>query len=206
MNKTPHISDGNMKLGALPSFSISTEACDLIPGPEAQGCKAHCYAKKLERIYPSARARYKTNFADSQLPTFVSTMNTEIKAHKKLQKIGIMRVHVAGDFYSQKYVDDWMEIARANPNVSFYAYTKAFNLDFSARPDNFVMKLSDDKNLWPNEHSRFDGVARVYEPDQPCPKGFVPCGSQRVKGMTCAQCRLCTGKLGRKANVGFKRH
>ena len=200
------ISPGNTKMGALPSFSISTQSCDLIPGPDEQGCKKHCYAKRHIEIYPSAKKRYVINYEISKTPEFEMLINMEITACKPLKKIGILRVHVAGDFYSQDYVDKWIRIAKTHPTISFYAYTKAYNFDFSARPDNLVMKLSDDKDLWPAEQSKFDGVARVYEPDQPCPKGFVPCGSQRVKGMTCAQCKMCTGKLGRKANVGFKRH
>ena len=36
-----------------------------------------------------------------------------------------MRPHVAGDFFTQKYFDAWMEVARRNPNRIFYAYTKA---------------------------------------------------------------------------------
>lgn len=35
------------------------------------------------------------------------------------------RAHVSGDFFSQKYFDAWMEVARRNPNRLFYAYTKA---------------------------------------------------------------------------------
>ena len=194
-----------MKVGELPSFSIATRSCDLIPGPEEQGCKTHCYAKKIERIYPSARRRYETNFTDSQLPTFVSVMNAEIKAHKKLQKTGVMRIHVAGDFYSNEYLQKWFAIANLNPNILFYGYTKSYNLDWSGRPVNLVMKLSDDKDLWKTHQGKFDGVARVYEPDDPCPPGFVPCGAQRCAGMTCARCRLCTDKK-HKANVGFKRH
>ena len=200
------ISPGNTKMGALPSFSISTQSCDLIPGPDEQGCKKHCYAKRHIEIYPSAKASYIRNFEASKLGDFVVLMNLEIQSNRPLKKIGILRIHVAGDFYNQEYVDKWIMIAKCNPNISFYAYTKAYHLDFSARPDNLVMKLSDDKDLWPSEQGKFDGVARVYEPTAQCPKGFVPCGSQRVAGMTCAQCKMCTGKLGRKANVGFKRH
>ena len=200
------ISPGNSKMGALPSFSISTLSCDMIPGPDEQGCKKHCYAKRHIEIYPAAKASYLRNFECSKQPEFEALMNIEIQTSKVVKKIGILRIHVAGDFYSQDYIDKWIRIAKANPTISFYAYTKAYTLDFSARPDNFVMKLSDDKDIWRPYQSRFDGVARVYEPDAPCPAGFVACGAQRVAGMTCAKCRLCTGKLGRKANVGFKRH
>jgi hypothetical protein len=38
---------------------------------------------------------------------------------------GVVRVHVAGDFFSQAYLDAWLAVARARPRTRFYAYTKA---------------------------------------------------------------------------------
>lgn len=35
-----------------------------------------------------------------------------------------VRVHDAGDFFSDEYLEAWIEIARATPDVLFYAYTK----------------------------------------------------------------------------------
>jgi len=35
------------------------------------------------------------------------------------------RPHVAGDFFTQKYFDAWMDVARRQPNRLFYSYTKA---------------------------------------------------------------------------------
>ena len=197
------ISPGNTKMGALPSFSISTASCDLIPGPDEQGCKKHCYAKRHIEIYPSAKKSYARNYVATQTDLFSAEMDLEIKTNKTVQKAGIIRWHVAGDFYDQNYLNRVFEICKLNPNILFYGYTKAYNLDWTLRPANLIMRLSDDKGIWGAHYGKFDAVATVYDPNQPCPKGFIPCGSQRVPGMTCAQCRLCAG---RKGNVGFKRH
>jgi len=38
---------------------------------------------------------------------------------------GIVRIHVAGDFFSQQYLDAWYIVALRNPKTLFYAYTKS---------------------------------------------------------------------------------
>ena len=38
---------------------------------------------------------------------------------------GIVRIHVAGDFFSQQYLDAWYIVALRNPKILFYAYTKS---------------------------------------------------------------------------------
>lgn len=42
-------------------------------------------------------------------------------------KATTIRIHVSGDFFNQAYFDAWMIVARFNPNVHFYAYTKSVN-------------------------------------------------------------------------------
>ena len=38
---------------------------------------------------------------------------------------GIVRIHVAGDFFSREYMQAWYTVAMLNPSVLFYAYTKS---------------------------------------------------------------------------------
>ena len=38
---------------------------------------------------------------------------------------GIVRIHVAGDFFNSEYLWAWWLTAQANPNTLFYAYTKS---------------------------------------------------------------------------------
>ena len=36
-----------------------------------------------------------------------------------------VRIHASGDFFNQSYFDMWIEIAKENPTVEFWAYTKS---------------------------------------------------------------------------------
>ena len=38
---------------------------------------------------------------------------------------GIVRIHVAGDFFNQEYMHAWYTVALRNPRTLFYAYTKS---------------------------------------------------------------------------------
>jgi hypothetical protein len=58
---------------------------------------------------------------------------------------GIVRIHVAGDFFNQNYLRAWIELAKENPDVLFYAYTKSLKywLDIvNDIPYNMVMTAS----------------------------------------------------------------
>ena len=44
-----------------------------------------------------------------------------------------VRIHDAGDFFSEQYVRDWLEIAERSPDVLFYAYTKEVTMFRSIR-------------------------------------------------------------------------
>jgi hypothetical protein len=36
-----------------------------------------------------------------------------------------VRIHTGGDFFSQRYFDAWIEVARQRPETTFYFYTKS---------------------------------------------------------------------------------
>ena len=40
------------------------------------------------------------------------------------KNLGVCRIHVAGDFFNQRYFDAWLQVAKHNPHRLFYAYTK----------------------------------------------------------------------------------
>jgi len=42
-----------------------------------------------------------------------------------LEGIEKFRIHTSGDFFSQKYFDTWLLVAKKLPNITFYAYTKS---------------------------------------------------------------------------------
>ena len=59
--------------------------------------------------------------------------------------LGICRIHVAGDFFRQKYFNAWIIVAKANPDKLFYAYTKSLVYWLRMRdeiPSNLVLTAS----------------------------------------------------------------
>jgi hypothetical protein len=58
---------------------------------------------------------------------------------------GILRIHVAGDFFSSGYMSAWINIAIKYPNTIFYAYTKSLMYWLHHRdtmPSNFRLTAS----------------------------------------------------------------
>ena len=60
------------------------------------------------------------------------------------KRVDILRVHDSGDYYSDKYIDKWVEIAKALPHVRFYSYTKSIPLFLNrAMPSNYDIIYSE---------------------------------------------------------------
>jgi hypothetical protein len=60
---------------------------------------------------------------------------------------GIVRIHVAGDFFNRDYMFAWYNIAMLNPDKLFYAYTKSIRYWIDLQEewpilDNFVLTAS----------------------------------------------------------------
>ena len=193
------ISKGNKKTG-IPSFSIHNTVCKNIRGCQAQDCFKYCYANKAIRMYPQTRALYARNLDATFKDNFVSLMNEELQDYP----IRYFRIHVCGEFYSQDYLNKWFQIATKNPEITFFTYTKNIDLDFSLRPDNMVIHLSNDNNLkeFSDNKDRFDGMTTIKEKGEDTPKEFTGCLNQ-TQGFTCARCKLCTKK---DTNVCFIKH
>lgn len=90
--------------------------------PGAQACIVGCYAKAGMYVMPSVKKSQEQRLELSQgdQRAFVKTISDEIKR----RKIKTLRIHDAGDFYSLKYLQAWIEIMQACPETHFYAYTK----------------------------------------------------------------------------------
>ena len=115
------LSDGNTKLKK--SGIVSFNLIPITHCPLAGSCKAFCYATVGQQAFASGVKRRAAAFKATLSPTFVQDMHSEIQRWKK--KIKAIRVHDSGDFYSMQYLLNWLEIARLNPAVKFYAYSKS---------------------------------------------------------------------------------
>ena len=79
-----------------------------------------CYAVSSEAMYKDVNSLRNRNWELSKSKDFVSIISNELKK----EKINSLRIHSSGDFYSPEYMKSWIEIARNNPNVHFWGYTK----------------------------------------------------------------------------------
>jgi len=61
---------------------------------------------------------------------------------------GIIRIHVAGDFFNVRYFMAWLKVIANNPHILFYCYTKSLPYWIQCREEveslpNFVLTASD---------------------------------------------------------------
>lgn len=103
-----------------------------------------CFSASQEALFPNVREARWNNFeALKPFGADYSAMADFIGAN--LPKEKIVRIHVAGDFYSQAYFDAWLEVAKRNPAKVFYAYTKSLNFWIQRKaeiPANFKLNAS----------------------------------------------------------------
>lgn len=94
-----------------------------------------CFSASQEVVYTSVYNLRKSNFdairtiiartdlIDDQKVAEVASL---LQAHLP-KNAGIVRIHVAGDFFNRIYFRAWLQVIMDNPSILFYAYTKALN-------------------------------------------------------------------------------
>ncbi len=118
--------NSKMKKDSIYSFGITpVKTC-----PMAGACKKFCYAQKGYYIQfaKTVKPRLERDLQATKQDNFVELMSGEISRKRKIHYV---RIHTEGDFYDQEYLDKWVQIAKQNPKVSFYCYTKSLHLDWS---------------------------------------------------------------------------
>lgn len=119
--------------------------------PEAGACAKLCYARNGTYLFPAVHAAHRRNLerylndpaqwrtdmlAELKKPRFRDKPDRPHlpdlpRGHLSADVAGIMdrggpviRIHDAGDFFSDAYLQDWITVAQQAPRVLFYAYTK----------------------------------------------------------------------------------
>ncbi len=140
--------NGKLKKDGIASFNIP--AFRLADGfktcPMAGSCALVCYA--LGNRYNMSNVKIPRDHNIAWLRThstseFVDAAVEDInRLHKSWTRI---RIHDSGDFYSEAYLDAWLDIAKQCPDMEFYAYTKMISLVTRKReilPQNFTVVQS----------------------------------------------------------------
>jgi hypothetical protein len=110
--------------------------------PFAGSCLKLCYAKRGMYRFGNVERALTKRYEASKEDNFVQTITDELTKVKKDKQIYV-RIHDSGDFYSPAYFAKWLEIARLNPSVRFYAYTKSHSFIRGIElPENFDLIFS----------------------------------------------------------------
>jgi len=122
----------------------------IVDGPNTQW---RCFSASQEVVYPALYNLRKNNFdyLVSKIRNGQKSLNWGRKEladdiESQLPKdLGVLRIHVGGDFFSQTYFDAMALVARRNPDKLFYAYTKSLGMwicRIGQLTDNFVLTAS----------------------------------------------------------------
>lgn len=139
------LSMGNTKIGKnlIRTASFGLEA--LKTCPNAGACAIGCFALGGNYLFKSVKDAQERRLQASKQDDFIDVMCQELVT----LRVGAVRVHDAGDYYSEDYLDKWIEIAQRNPSVIFYSYTKSidfFKSDINTwkktLPSNMVITFS----------------------------------------------------------------
>jgi hypothetical protein len=143
----------DLTLPALSGIVVDEETgefVEVITCPGAGECQTYCYARKGGYVmFPasSMSAAQALNFLVNHPSDYMEKFDGEVKKAAALaSKNGIkllVRIHDAGDFFSKEYYNLMMDVARNNPDVKFYFYTKMGQIVTDPdTPDNVVKQFS----------------------------------------------------------------
>lgn len=92
--------------------------------PNAGICATLCYARTGNFMMPEAKAAHERNLRMvlDHLPAWEKRLTNELRHVRYRGKH--VRIHDAGDFFSDQYLEAWLRIIRLSPWATFYAYTK----------------------------------------------------------------------------------
>lgn len=177
------ISNGNSKMGAIPSVSLPPcTTCN----PNAP-CFKKCYAVKLARRYKTVKTAYERNL--DILKTDSNAYWLQVKSAAMTTRF--FRFHVSGDIPNIDYFRNMVQLANELPHTNFLAFTKQYDIvnlflvNGGAIPSNLKIIFSN----W--------GDWKCYNPFSlpTCEvilKGAAPLDNWKICGGNCTEC-ACRG-------------
>lgn len=105
-----------------------------------------CFAASSEVQYDAVfegRAHNLNAIVESMRDNTTADIINEAVQFYRTKRVSKVRIHESGDFFNHAYLDAWLEVARRNPDLKFYAYSKSLDL-FMGKilPNNFYLTAS----------------------------------------------------------------
>jgi len=146
------LTNGNRELRAdgIFTWTLPALAAKLSTGknmlvcPSAGVCAQLCYARSGTYNFSNVKKAHTRNLEliVDDAEGWKNQLTNELKA-KRYQGGKSVRIHDSGDFFTEQYFLLWLDIAKENPHVFFYAYTKEVAMVKKHElPDNFVIIFS----------------------------------------------------------------
>ena len=151
-----------------------------------------CYATKGNYRFQSVKNALgmRTWLAVNDLDFLKRAIMAQIKA----EKIEVLRIHAAGDFFSMAYVDMWREIARKFPDVIMWSYTKKAAAENAF---NDLENVNIVKSIIPGYGFNFGKcgyIQKVYNGLKKSGKSVYICKCGIDKNQHCINCGACRTK------------
>lgn len=115
--------------------------------PNAGVCASLCYARSGTYRFSNVKAAHTRNLEYVLNDTDGWKQEMVAELSKPRHRNGWVRIHDAGDFFADWYMQAWCEIADAHHDVTFYAYTKEVSMTrrlvaAGVVPDNLLLVFS----------------------------------------------------------------
>ena len=194
------LSMGNRKMGRVMSFSLPP----IVTCNKKAPCTHDCYAVKMEKIYPTVKNSWQNNLELLNKYWGTDFVN-DIDAAIRKKKIDLFRWFVGGDIPAVWFIDNMVQIAKDNPDVSFWCFTKQFDHLAKYRetvPDNLTFILSVWPPLVPSDDLK-EKYGCCYFQDK-AGSYSVPEDAYVCQG-DCEECQVCT-YLGSGESVVIMKH
>ena len=139
LKKSSKLNNASIYAFDLPAYKTKTGK---VTCPFAKDCIKFCYAQKGAYTWSPAQNKHNQNYLDTKKNNFCDNVQAEINKKRKITHI---RVHSSGDYYNPKYLDKWVKLAKNNPNITYYSYTKSVKMikDLKNKPENLKIIFSE---------------------------------------------------------------
>jgi hypothetical protein len=223
-----YIGKGNQKLQGILTWSIPpVETCPYA----TEACIMKCYAlKDYYRNWDNVSKSQNINYEMSKREDFVEVMTKLLKIEAMKHEVENMvngttgkltvRIHVAGDFYSQEYFEKWVQITdnlKGLP-IQFGCYTKSIayiknHLKATGK------KLADininfNFSVWHDTKEKFINMAEelgmniftAFSKKEGLPTGYIQCPNDFEKNVCGTKCNMCYEKTDERKKIAIAIH
>lgn len=216
---------GNIKIGEIWSYNKLAGAGEIngVKGTCGRFCTG-CYnaeePKKSSCYVFSSYLRYGWENSTPVKGHIRNTLAMRNNPEKVFKELGLqikrarvkpvaIRIHSSGEIENVNELKGWFNLARENPEIPFYIYTKAYNVVNAVllkeeMPDNFYLNISIWHNVGINCYNKWkhlpnvrafaycDGYKYPFKMDVMCP-AYDEKGKMN-HNFTCDKCKICYKK------------